>query len=99
MAVTLNTVAGRMVYRRPAKKEYFCDTESDVAQLPMNCAPGSTAKVIETGNVYMADSTGKWVHQPQADQGDGPGTGGEVTEDDVVTDEEAQDVIDSVFGN
>lgn len=98
MAVTLNTVAGRMVYRRPAKKEYFCDTESDVTKLPTDCAPGSTAKVIETGNVYMADSTGKWVHQPQADQGDDPGSG-EVAEDDVATDKEAQDAIDSVFGN
>ena len=42
--------------------EYVCDSVSDLDSLP-NCAPGSTAVVLEEGNtaVYMKNTEGKWV--------------------------------------
>ena len=42
--------------------EYVCDSVSDLDSLP-NCAPGSTAVVLEEGNaaVYMKNTKGKWV--------------------------------------
>ena len=42
--------------------EYVCDSASDLDSLP-NCAPGSTAVVLEEGNaaVYMKNTKGKWV--------------------------------------
>lgn len=42
------------------KCEYLCDTEADVQNLP-NCAPSSTAIVIESGSVYMVNTAGEWV--------------------------------------
>lgn len=41
-------------------KEFACDTVEDLEKLP-NCAMGSTAIVIATTEVYMKDSSGKWV--------------------------------------
>lgn len=42
--------------------EYMCDSIDDLNSLP-NCAPGSTAVVLEEGNVavYMKNTEGKWV--------------------------------------
>lgn len=42
--------------------EYMCDTIADVDSLP-KCAPGSTAIVLEEGNVtvFMKNTEGKWV--------------------------------------
>ena len=42
--------------------EYMCDTIADVDPLP-KCAPGSTAIVLEEGNVtvFMKNTEGKWV--------------------------------------
>ena len=42
--------------------EYVCDSIVDLDSLP-NCAPGSTAVVLEPGNtsVYMKNTEGKWV--------------------------------------
>ena len=42
-------------------KEFACDTVEDLEKLPNNCAMGSTAIVIATTEVYMKDSSGKWV--------------------------------------
>lgn len=40
--------------------EYVCDKEEDIETLPK--APmGSTAFVIETGDVYMINSSKEWV--------------------------------------
>jgi len=41
----------------------YLDTEADVAglkDLPFYCAPGSSALVIESGNLYMLNSLGEW---------------------------------------
>ena len=41
--------------------EYVCDTEDDIYNLPKGCAPGSTAFIIETAEVYMINSNREWV--------------------------------------
>lgn len=41
--------------------EFLCDFESDVVNLPTNRGVGSTATVIENGNVYVFNSYGHWV--------------------------------------
>lgn len=41
-------------------KEYICDTEADVANLP-KAKPGSSAVVCATGKVYIVNASGKWV--------------------------------------
>lgn len=42
--------------------EYVCDSQADLDSLP-NCKPGSSAIVLEPGNVaiYMKNTEGKWV--------------------------------------
>jgi hypothetical protein len=42
--------------------EYICDNVADLDSLP-RCAPGSSAVVLEPGNVaiYMKNTEGKWV--------------------------------------
>ena len=42
-------------------KEFVVDTETDITLLPLECAMGSTAFVIETGEVYMLNGKGEWV--------------------------------------
>ena len=42
-------------------KHFGCDTESEVPNLPTDCAMGSTAFVIETSKRYMLNSQGKWI--------------------------------------
>ena len=46
-------------------ESYIADKEADMTTIKKiynlrTCAPGSTCFVIETGNVYMMDSTGEW---------------------------------------
>lgn len=46
-------------------EEFVADKESDIETLSKEynlntCAPGSTCIVIETSNVYMMNSEGKW---------------------------------------
>ena len=53
----------KMTYSRPLDahiKEYICDYESDVANLPAD-APMSTAVVAESGNLYIVNASGEWV--------------------------------------
>lgn len=40
--------------------EYLCDSDSDVASLP-TCAPSSTAIVIDSGALYIVNTSGKWA--------------------------------------
>jgi hypothetical protein len=42
------------------RKDIICDTEDDVSTLPES-APGSTALVVATGEVYIVNASGKWV--------------------------------------
>lgn len=41
--------------------ELVLDDESDVQNLPTNCAPGSLALVISSGNLYVMKSNKTWV--------------------------------------
>lgn len=41
--------------------DFICDYESDVTDLPDDKTVGSTALVLETSNLYMINSEGKWV--------------------------------------
>lgn len=41
-------------------KEFVCDSVIDIDSLP-EAAPGSTAIVIDSGEVYMVNTSGKWV--------------------------------------
>lgn len=41
--------------------EYLCDYETDVEKLPTGAAPGSTAYVVETGDIYILNGLKKWV--------------------------------------
>ena len=47
-------------YTRPTK-EFICDTETDINNLPVDTAPGSTAIVTDTGSVYMLNNEFRWV--------------------------------------
>lgn len=42
-------------------KEFVVDTEADIKLLPLDCAMGSTAFVINTGDVYMLNGKKEWV--------------------------------------
>lgn len=48
---------------RPAYNlmEYVVDTEDDIKSLPKEVAMGSTAFVIDTGDVYMLNGKKEWV--------------------------------------
>ena len=41
--------------------QYVVDTENDKATLPVSCEMGSMVLVIETGKVYVKNSSGEWV--------------------------------------
>lgn len=56
-------------------KVFICDTESDVENLPTNRTPGCVAKVASTSNIYILNSSGKWILQTAS------GSGGSSSED------------------
>jgi hypothetical protein len=41
-------------------REFVCDTEADVADLP-SCMCGAKALIIATGNIYVVNASGAWV--------------------------------------
>ncbi len=42
-------------------KEYVVDSEADIEYLPLDGVMGSTAFVIETGDVYVLNGKKEWV--------------------------------------
>ena len=42
------------------QRDYVCDTENDVANLP-KCCTGSSALVVESGKVYVVNASGVWA--------------------------------------
>lgn len=42
--------------------QFTCDKEADVSTIPKKSI-GDVAYVIETGNVYMCNSSGEWILQ------------------------------------
>ena len=61
MPINITADKGKVYYN---VQEYMLDYESDVQDLPkMECAPGSSAYVIENGDIYLKNSLGEWVKQ------------------------------------
>ena len=42
-------------------KEFMCDSVEDIANLPTNIRPGSSALVIPTMDIYVLNSEKDWV--------------------------------------
>ena len=42
-------------------KDFICDTVADIADLPIDITPGSTAFVIEGSLCYMLNNSQTWV--------------------------------------
>lgn len=83
--------SGKKVY---GVNNYVIDTVDDVANLPVYCAMGSTARVISTGDCYIINSDKQWVKQSSGSGGsssssdDGDivvidATGGDDTQDNI----------------
>lgn len=69
--------SGRPVY---GLHHYVVDTAAEVPKLPTNCAMGSTATVIATGDEYIFNSSKQWIKQPKSGSGGSPSG----SEDDIV---------------
>ena len=82
-----------------ARREFICDTASDVTDLPTSkkmgkaqagdtvsdemCAVGSTASVTETGDLYELNASDTWVKKPV----EGSGEESDITIDNTLTQE------------
>lgn len=53
-------------------QKFIVDLKSDLADLPIDGAPGSKALVIETGDIYILNNEKVWVLLPQAGGGIDP---------------------------
>lgn len=58
MGVYMNTQSSRKDYNY---KEFILDTEDDLTNCPTDCAPGSTAFIVEGAKAYMMNTQGQWV--------------------------------------
>lgn len=47
-------------YNNSNYREYICDDISDISSLPVDCAVGSTAFVIDGSSVYMLGNDKQW---------------------------------------
>jgi hypothetical protein len=56
--IGITKAGGRTTY---GLKEYVVDNQAEIDLLPKDDAMGSTAFVIETGDVYMLNGHGEWV--------------------------------------
>lgn len=71
--------------------EFLCDFESDIKDLPTNRGPGSIAKVVETGNIYILNNNHEWVKQPQNSFSSGGGSSDEG--DEIIVLGDSDDII------
>ncbi len=42
------------------KKNFVCDSEADIANLP-ECLPGSQAIVVNSGALFVVSASGEWA--------------------------------------
>jgi hypothetical protein len=56
--IGITKTSGHVTYNL---KEYVVDTTEEVNLLPLDGVMGSTAFVIETGDVYMLNGKKEWV--------------------------------------
>lgn len=68
--------------------DFVLDTEDDVANLPIDRAPGSKAFVIDTKTSYILNSHREWKKIPSSSSG---GEGGI----DILTKEEIDTIFDT----
>ena len=66
-------------------KTFLVDTKTEVANLPINCKPGSMAFVAEDSSQYILNSAFKWVKVILSGGGSG--------EDDPGEDDPTQTVV------
>lgn len=82
------------------KPSVFPKTTDDVEDEPdgFNFAIGSVLIAVEDSEKYMVKSDGTWTYQGKIDGGGG---GGDVDPDDIATDSEVEDYVDSldIFGD
>ena len=45
------------------RKEYICDTDADIANLPKDDNPGSAALIAANGNLYILNCQKEWIKQ------------------------------------
>lgn len=69
--------SGRKAY---GVNHYVIDTEDEVSNLPTDCAMGSAATVIATGNNYILNGQKAWVKQPESSSSSSSGSEGEIIE-------------------
>ena len=50
-------------HTRYGVKEYICDTNEDIDLLPLDDTPGSSALVIDSGALYILNSSHEWKKQ------------------------------------
>lgn len=61
MAFKLIKQGGNLDYNY---KEYFLDTESDLASVPtMDACPGSVAFIINSGKLFILNTNKEWKEQ------------------------------------
>ena len=67
-------------------KRFIVDFTSDIANLPTNCTPGSTALVLENSQRYMLNNNRNWVLIKTSGESGSGGGSGDNTEMEVVYD-------------
>lgn len=61
MAYTIvETSNGRDTYPAPKTRSILVDSESDLASIPEDTAPGSTAYTADMTQMWMLDNSGVW---------------------------------------
>ncbi|MDL2219754.1 hypothetical protein LJC04_05440 [Ruminococcaceae bacterium OttesenSCG-928-O06] len=57
MAVTIKSEQGKEF---SGSFEYYCDDATDIPSLPTDALAGSSAIIIDTGDILMLNSKGEW---------------------------------------
>lgn len=80
-------------------EEFICDYLSDIPKLPtVGCVPGSEAFVIEDSSNLMLNNAKVWKKIIKTtSSGSSGGGSGTVTESNIATDEEIEDMLNEVF--
>lgn len=64
---------------------FTCDTDDDIANLPRYHTPGSMAKVITSGDVYILNTSQVWTKTTSGNSGSGSGDGSATTNVNIST--------------
>lgn len=64
-------------------KRYICDTDSDVDELSIDDKVGSSAYVIDSGNMYFINSKGEWIKKKTSSGSSTGSSGGEDQSEEI----------------